>query len=35
VNLNDFAGEQFFTIPAPGAAALLGFAGLAALRRRR
>lgn len=35
INLNNFAGDQFFTVPAPGAAALLGLGGLVALRRRR
>ena len=35
-DLNDFAGEQYFTVvPAPGAAAVLGLAGLVGLRRRR
>lgn len=35
VNFNQFAGNQYFVIPAPGAAALLGLGGLVALRRRR
>jgi len=35
IDLNNFAGQQFFTvIPAPGAVALLALAGLAARRRR-
>jgi hypothetical protein len=35
INLNNFAGEQFFTVvPAPASLTLLGLAGLA-LRRRR
>ncbi|MFG0253438.1 MAG: hypothetical protein ACF8NJ_11260 [Phycisphaerales bacterium JB038] len=34
-NLNDFAGEQYFVVPAPSAAALLGVGGLTLLRRRR
>ena len=37
INFNNFEGDQFVTlkIPAPGSVALLGFAGLAATRRRR
>jgi len=36
VNFQNFDGDQFVSfIPAPGAAALFGFAGLAAARRRR
>lgn len=35
INFNNFAGEQFVRIPAPGVAGLLGLAGLAAARRRR
>ncbi len=35
VDFTQFAGDQFVVIPAPGAAALAGFAGLAAVRRRR
>lgn len=34
-NLNNFAGDQWFVVPAPGAAALAGAAGLLSLRRRR
>lgn len=34
-NLNDFAGDQYFIVPAPGAMALLGLGGLVGLRRRR
>lgn len=34
-NLNDFAGNQYFTVPTPGAVALLGLGGLVGLRRRR
>ncbi|MFG0260630.1 MAG: hypothetical protein ACF8LK_09800 [Phycisphaerales bacterium JB041] len=34
-NLNDFAGNQYFIVPAPGAMALLGLGGLVGLRRRR
>lgn len=36
INLNNFAGDQFFTVtvPAPGAVALLAIAGLARGRRR-
>lgn len=35
INFNRIAGEQFITIPAPGAAALLGLGGLLSARRRR
>lgn len=35
VNFANIAGNQFFVIPSPGAAALMGLAGLAGLRRRR
>ncbi len=35
VNLNSIGGDQFFAIPTPGAAALLGLGGLLATRRRR
>jgi len=37
LNLNNFAGEQFFTIPipAPSAVSVIALAGLAQLRRRR
>lgn len=35
VNFNNIAGNQFITIPAPSAAALLGLAGLTIARRRR
>lgn len=35
INFNNFAGNQFITIPAPGSVALIGLAGLAAARRRR
>jgi uncharacterized protein (TIGR03382 family) len=34
-DLNDFAGEQFFIVPAPGTVSLLALGGLAGLRRRR
>ncbi len=34
-DLNDFAGNQYFIVPAPGAMALLGLGGLVGLRRRR
>lgn len=34
-DLNDFAGEQYFIVPAPGALALLGLGGVLGLRRRR
>lgn len=34
-DLNDFAGQQYFIVPAPGALALLGLAAAPALRRRR
>ncbi len=35
VNLNNFAGNQYVLVPAPGAVALLGLGGLIAGRRRR
>ncbi len=35
VNFNQFAGDQFFVLPSPGAAALLGLGGIVAMRRRR
>lgn len=35
INLNNFAGDQWFLVPAPGATALLAVGGLAAVRRRR
>lgn len=35
VNFNNVVGNQYFTVPAPGAAALLGLGGLLAGRRRR
>lgn len=35
VNFNQFFGNQYFVVPAPGALALLGFGGLVGLRRRR
>lgn len=35
VDFNQFAGNQFATIPAPASMALLGIGGLVALRRRR
>lgn len=35
INLNNFAGDQYFTIPAPGGAGALLAAGVLALRRRR
>jgi hypothetical protein len=37
INLNNFAGDQFFTVtvPAPGAVALLALAGVAGISRRR
>ncbi len=35
VNLNQFAGDQYFVVPAPGAAGLVALGGLAAARRRR
>lgn len=34
-DLNDFAGQQYFIVPAPGALALLGLGAIAAGRRRR
>jgi hypothetical protein len=35
LNLSQISGDQFFVVPAPGAAALLGLGGLLAARRRR
>lgn len=35
INLNNWAGNQYILVPAPGAAALLGLGGLIAARRRR
>lgn len=35
VNFNQFAGNQYFVLPSPGTAALLGLGGLVATRRRR
>jgi hypothetical protein len=35
VDFRQFAGDQFFVLPTPGAAALLGLGGLVAGRRRR
>ena len=35
IDLNNFAGDQWFDIPTPGTAALFGLAGLAGIRRRR
>jgi hypothetical protein len=35
INFNNFSGEQWFTVPTPGAFALLGLGGLVATRRRR
>ncbi|MFN0011275.1 MAG: hypothetical protein ACKVS8_06475 [Phycisphaerales bacterium] len=35
VNFNNIPGNQFFSVPTPGAAALLGLGGLLAGRRRR
>lgn len=35
INFNNFAGDQFVLVPAPGALALLGLGGLVASRRRR
>jgi hypothetical protein len=35
VDFRQYAGDQFFTVPGPGATVLLGLAGLAAMRRRR
>jgi len=35
IDLSQIPGDQFFQLPAPGAAALLGLGGLAAARRRR
>jgi hypothetical protein len=34
INLNNFAGDQFFSVPEPATLTLLGLAGLALLRRR-
>ncbi len=35
INLNNFAGEQCFTVPAPAGVVVLGAAGMAGARRRR
>jgi len=35
VNFNNFAGDQFFSVPEPASLALLGLGGLVMLRRRR
>lgn len=35
INLNNWAGNQYILVPAPGAMALLGVGGLLAARRRR
>jgi len=35
IDFNQFAGNQFITIPTPGTLGLVGLAGLAAIRRRR
>lgn len=35
INLNNFAGNQYFVVPAPASAALLGLGAVAAIRRRR
>lgn len=35
LDMTRFAGNQFFTVPSPAAAGVLGLAGLAAFRRRR
>jgi uncharacterized protein (TIGR03382 family) len=35
LNMNNFAGDQFFVVPAPGSLALIALAGIAQLRRRR
>lgn len=35
INLNNFAGEQYFVVPGPAGLALLSLAGVAGLRRRR
>lgn len=35
LDLSQIAGDQFFVIPTPGSAALLGLAGVLGLRRRR
>jgi hypothetical protein len=34
INLNNFAGEQFFVVPEPASVALVALAGMALLRRR-
>lgn len=35
INLNNWAGDQYITVPAPGVLALVGMGGLLAARRRR
>ncbi len=35
INLNNFAGDQYFVVPGPAGLALLAFAGATGLRRRR
>lgn len=35
INLNNFAGNQYFVVPTPASAAVLGLGGLVAMRRRR
>ncbi|MCA9309853.1 MAG: hypothetical protein KDA21_01525 [Phycisphaerales bacterium] len=35
IDLNNYAGDQWFDVPTPGAVTLLGLAGLAGIRRRR
>lgn len=35
INLNNFVGDQYIVVPAPGALALVGMGGLLAARRRR
>lgn len=35
INLNNFAGEQYFVVPGPAGVALFALAGVAGLRRRR